>query len=176
MNEFFITSDDLSKEITSSNGDGSFILEPGWYMLKIEEVSPIATVDGISKGYISFADVDSGISFRYYTTYQVSLDKDKWRTQKTKNLIARILQCVGFQGNFGLNNLPTLVGKEVYANVDIVTRKGKSKTEVDEVGLPKEVEFKNNDFAKKGSWTEIILPAKPKQVPQAESDELQFKL
>ena len=83
MNEFFITSDDLSKEITSSNGDGSFILEPGWYMLKIEEVSPIATVDGISKGYISFADVDSGIAV-FYQIPGISLDTVDNRESKSE--------------------------------------------------------------------------------------------
>lgn len=167
--EFNITSEDLQQQLTASYGTGSFLLEPGWYTLKVDEISQPVVNDGIAKGYISFVDTESGTSFRYYATYGVMLDKDKWRVKQTKDLIIRLCQCTG------VSDWKDIVGKEFYANVAVTTRMGKSKTEFDDVGMPKMVEFKNNDFAK-GKLVDIILPAKPKQEPQTESDEFQFKL
>lgn len=167
--EFNITSEDLNQQLTSSYGTGSFLLEPGWYTLKIAEISDPVVADGIAKGFISFADTESGTTFRYYATYGVMLDKDKWRVKQTKDLIIRLCQCTG------VSNWKNIVGKEIYANVAVTSRMGKSKTEVDELGMPKMVEYKNNDFAK-GKLTEIILPSQPVQEDSGESDGFSFTL
>lgn len=168
MINFEITQEDLQQELTASYGSGSFLLEPGWYTLKVDEISQPVNTDGIVKGFISFMDVESGTTFRYYATYGVMQDKDKWRVKQTKDLIIRICQCTG------VRDWQQIVGKEFYANVALTTRMGKSKTEVDELGMPKMVEYKNNDFAK-GKLAEIIMPSQPKQ-KQDDSDDFSFTL
>ena len=158
---FEITEQDIQQELTASYGTSSYLLEPGWHTLSVNEISVPLSQDGISKGYISFVDIESGISFRYYTTYGVMLDKDKWRVKQTKDLITRLCQVTGV--GVAWRNM---IGIPFRANVDVVSRTSKSKTEFDDLGMPKEVERKNNDFAK-GKLTEIITPC---------DNELSFKL
>lgn len=145
-----ITSEDLKNEITAEYGASSYLIEPGWHTLTITDFSQPNNNDGIITGYVNLSDSDSGTSFRVYLTYQVQSDKDGWRVKKTKDLIVRMCQVTK------VNDWKQLVGKQIYADIDVVTKNVKS-GEVDDLGVPVMKEKKNNDF-KKGALNKIILP------------------
>lgn len=167
MIQFSISSEDIKKEVTTSYGASSFTLEPGWYTLRINELSqPVAKENGIVSGTITFGDVESGTSFKVPVTYQVQDDKDGWRVKQTKSLIVRLCQVTN------TTNWQQLTGKQIYAYVDTRKSKGRS-SEVDEFGAPIMKEYINNDF-KKGPLNEVILEVPQKAEDTAQSSDFNF--
>ena len=165
---FNLSSETVAKELNGYNGSAPRFLPAGWYTVRLSEISTPVTVDGIVKGYVTLEDVESGTSFRHYTTYKVTQTKDDWRVEKTQDFFARVCQVVG------LTNPPQdwaalcqeLIGSKFLAKL---TTKETKRTDPETL---QDVVYTNNELDR-GKWTAIILPAKVEE-PQNDNNGSEF--
>lgn len=163
-----ITNEDLKNDVSSVYGEITRYLEPGWYTLTITDIQQPFSKNGCMIGNFVFMEQKTGCQFNVSMTYQVQADKDGWRIQKTHDLIVRLCQAAG------VSNWKQLIGKQVYAEVDV--RESKRNTgEVDDMGVPITKEYKNNDF-KKGALNKIILPVPKDGVIEAGNFNFDFEV
>ena len=132
MLELNLTAADLKNGASKSyTGTAATFLAPGWYKLAVKDVSPVQQDGSVYKNIITIADVDSGLSFRFYGVYACEDNdyKNKKGYERTKQFLAQLASVTGVAAAPGVVDasgrvntgqlLMAIVGRQFWGSVDV---------------------------------------------------------
>ena len=171
MQRFEVTADYFQQEATAAYGSSQRYLNPGWYVLIVDQITEPVVYSGRETQRIIFKEETSGLSFPYFHTSGYEVDSDRWKCKTSCDVVKTICRAAGvaWTGAEAANcKVPAaLIGKKIFAN--LTTRESKKVT-VDPVTMQNvERVYINNDFSKDGTLPEVIKPIAQPQTAAAVS-------